>query len=260
MPLINKSTLLQEIAPPLNGSLASQLIDEFVSLEKRFVLRDWEPAELDGGQFCEILSRILYHIDSGNLNVRRSFEDCLDYIMNQQVAHHINPRHDALHLEKVLRVIYKFRSQRGAVHISPSYQANHMDARFMIEAVRWAMNETLRIFWNGDREAVAKAIREILQFDVPCIGKFEDVLLVQRTDLTPEEEILILLHYAGEAGMSRNEVGHHAQLPAPTVTRTLQALTSPDCRQVVFAGSQYRLTGLGAKRVRENLAEKLLIE
>jgi hypothetical protein len=33
------------------------------------------------------------------------------------------------------------------------------------------MNETLRIFWNGDRELVAKAIRELLQFDVPCIGK-----------------------------------------------------------------------------------------
>jgi hypothetical protein len=49
-----------------------------------------------------------------------------------------------------------------------------MDARLMIENVRWAMNETLRVFWTGDRETVAKAIRELLQFDVPCVGVFED--------------------------------------------------------------------------------------
>src|SRR4030095_10229147 len=90
-------------------------------------------------------------------------------------SHAITPRTDALNLIKVLRTIYKFRSVRGAVHISSTYRANHMDARMMIENVRWAMNETLRIFWQGDREAVARAIRELLQFDVPCVGVFEDV-------------------------------------------------------------------------------------
>ena len=40
------------------------------------------------------------------------------------------------------------------------------------EMVRWCFAEILRIFWNGDREQVAKAIRELLTFDVPCIGKY----------------------------------------------------------------------------------------
>jgi len=121
------------------------------------------------------------------------------------------------------------------------------------------MNETLRIFWKGDRELVAKAIRELLQFDVPCIGKFENVLLVQRTDLTAEEEILVLLHYAGEKGFSRKELGQHARCSPPSVTRALQALTSPQVRQAVEVSSgHYRLTDLGSKRVRKELAAKLL--
>jgi hypothetical protein len=103
-----------------------------------------------------------------------------------------------------------------------------MDARFMIEAVRWCMNETLRIFWKGDRELVAKAIRELLQFDVPCIGKFEQALVVQRTDLKAEEEILVLLHYAGERGFSWRELGQHARCSAPSVTRALRGMTFPD--------------------------------
>jgi hypothetical protein len=164
-----------------------------------------------------------------------------------------------LHIVKVIRTVYKFRSQRGAVHISPSYGPNHMDSKLVIECVRLAMNETLRLFWKGDREAVAKAIRELLQFDVPCVGVFDGALLVQRTDLTSEEEILILLHYAGEQGLSRTEVGKAAVRDSSTVTKTLQRLISASSRQVVVLGNaRYRLTDLGGKRVREQLPGKLL--
>lgn len=230
-------------------------------MEQRYIQQDWEPAELDGGQFCEILARILYHADSGNLNLSKSLDDCLKYVDNDAVAHAITPRHTALHLARVMRTIYKFRSQRGAVHISPVYTPNHMDSKLVIECARWCMNETLRIFWRGGRDEVAKAIRELLQFDVPCIGRFEEVLLVQRTDLTAEEELLVLLHYAGESGFSRTELGRAAQFSATSVTRSLQKLTSPQIRQVVALPSgRYRLTDLGCKRVREELSEKLLLQ
>lgn len=261
MALIEKAILLAQLSPPVDYLLANQLVEEFVSAERRFIQRDWEPAELDGGQFCEILARILYHQDSGNLNQSKSHEDCVSYMENDKVPHAISPRHTTLHIIRVLRTIYKFRSQRGAVHISPTYTPNHMDAKLVIECVRWAMNETLRLFWRGsDRESVAKAIRELLQFDVPCVGKFEDIVIVQRTDLTAEEEVLVLLHFGGELGLSRTDVGRYAFLDAPAVTRALQKLAGPNLRQIVeLSGKRYRLTDLGSKRIREQLASKLLV-
>ncbi len=266
MGLIERHTLISRLAPPLDTALATQLVDEFVSMERRYIQRDWEPAELDGGQFCEILARVLYHLDSATPNPGKDFRECVDYVEDPK-GHHvgkhaINPRHDGIHLVRVLATMYKFRSQRGAVHISPSYGPNQMDARFLMESVRWCFNETLRIFWNGDREQVAKTVRELLQFDVPCIGKYEDVLLVERTDLAPDEEVLVLLHYAGEDGYSRKQIGQYARLAPPRITDALKALTGPDCRQVVYIESleRYRLTGLGSKRIRDELAEKLLLE
>jgi hypothetical protein len=259
--LIEKQSILVRISPPLDHLLANQLLDEFVSAERRFIQRDWEPAELDGGQFCEILARILYHMDSGNLNAGKAFDDCVKYLENDQVQHALSPRQECLHLARVLRTVYKFRSQRGAVHISPTYTPNHMDSKLVIECVRWAMNETLRLFWQGDREKVARAIRELLQFDVPCVGVFEDVILVQRTDLQAEEELLILLHYAGESGFTRTELGQYSLSSAPSVTRALQALVSPSKRQVVLLRTRrYRLTDLGSRRIRNELADRLLIE
>lgn len=262
MGLIEKHQILNKISPPLDALLVSQLLDEFISMEHRYIQRDWGPAELDGGQFCEALARILYHMDSGNLHLTKGFDEALSYVENNgATAHCIQPRTDALHLSKVLRTIYRFRNQRGVAHISPSYSPNHMDSKFVIESVRWALNETLRMFWTGDREEVAKAIRELLQFDVPVIGKFEDVLMVQRTDLSSDDEVLILLHYAGEVGFNRKEIGRYAMISPASVTNSLQKLVSPKVRRVVIlANGNYRLTDLGAKYVRENLASKLLLE
>lgn len=259
MALINKQRLLQDLSPPFDHLLCTQLLDEFISSEHRFIQRDWEPGQLDGGQFSEVAARILYHIDSGNLNRSKEFDECAKYIENEQLSHAIT-RRDALHIIRVLRTIYKFRSQRGAVHISPSYTPNHMDSKLVIECVRWTMNELLRLYWRGDREAVAKAIRELLEFDVPAVGVFGEAILVQRTDVSPEEEILILLHYAGDEGFSRKSLGLWVQCPPPRITESLQKLVSPAFRQVIqLSNGNYRLTDLGSRRVREELANKLTV-
>jgi hypothetical protein len=260
MTLIDKATLIGQMSPPLDHMLAAQLMEEFIAAEQRFIQRDWEPAELDGGHFCEICARIYYHMDSGNLSQNKSFDDCLRYIENDQVAHVVQPRYNSLHVARVLKTIYKFRNQRGVAHISPTYTPNHMDAKFVVESVRWLMNETLRIFWNGDREVVAKAIRELLQFDVPAIGKFGDTIIVQRNDLTAEEELLVLLHYAGESGYSRRVLGKFAQFAPATITQALQRLGAPNKREIVqIAKDVYRLTDIGSKRVREQLVSKLIL-
>jgi hypothetical protein len=122
------------------------------------------------------------------------------------------------------------------------------------------MAEVLRIFWKGDREAVATAIRELLQFEVPAIGKFDDVILVQRTDLSTEDEVILLLHHAGDRGLTRSDLGRHAPRPASSLTTAVQRLTSADCREVVLVADRYRLTDRGSKRVHERLADKLLLE
>lgn len=262
MPLIQKSTLKAQLSVVLNGTLVDLLVDEFVSMERRYIQRDWEPASLDGGQFAEIAARILYHKDSGNLNLAKPFSECCRYIDNEDVhiQHGITPRDDARHLVYVLRVVYKFRSQRGAVHISPTYKPNHMDSKFLIESVRWVFNEIIRLYWAGDEESAAAAIREILKFDVPCIGQYEDIILVQRTDLSNEEELLVLLHYAGESGFTRNELGRHSKASASSVTTILQKLCSPNYRQVISTSGKYKLTELGSKRMRDTLTDKLLLQ
>lgn len=265
MGVVEQNQLVNQLSPPADRALAEQLVREFVSLERRFIQRDWEPTELDAGQFAEILARILFHLDSGTLNPSKKFDDCLKYIEDEPPCgrnHAIQPRSTATHIAKALRCTYKFRSDRGAVHISPTYSANHLDSRFMVECARWCMAETVRWLSAGkpSHEEAAKIIRELLQFEVPAVGKYGDRVMVQRTDLKCEEEILILLHHAGESGMSRRELGAAAMHSPPSITNALKDLASRESRQIVEVEGKFRLTDLGSKRVRDEISDRLLVQ
>ena len=116
----------------------------------------------------------------------------------------------------------------------------------------------LRVLWTGDRSIVARAIREIIVYDVPIVAEYEGRLLVQSTTCTTEEEILILLYHAGESGLSRKQLGTYIAKDSAGITRSIKSLTSSSKRQAFqLKNGNYRLTDLGIKRVLSELAEKM---
>ena len=262
MPHMDKDLLIASLCPPLDGQLCEQLFDEFLSLEKRYALREWEPATLDGGQFSEAAARLVYHRDSRNLNRRKGVNECLKYVEDSdgKNAHHFPERKAALHICRVIRTIYKFRSDRGAVHIDPVYTANHLDSKLVLENGRWVLSEILRVFWTADRAQVAATIRQIIQYDVPAIGVYDGRPIVQRSDCSVEEEILIVLHFAGEDGFDRTQIGKSVMKSSGAITNALKALSSARRREVLkLHNGHFRLTDVGIRRVLRELSEKLIL-
>ena len=253
--------LASGVCPPLDEQFFRTLVDEYLSQERWYALGEWEPGELDGGQFAEVSSRIVYHQYSGRLARKKGVNKCLEYVedaKNEHRNHNFPERQSALHLARAIRLVYKWRSSRGAVHITATYSANQMDAKVMLECCRWVLSEILRIFWDGDAEEVARVIREIVRYEVPAIGEFEDRWLVQRTDMSTAEEILLFLHRAGEEGLSQARLVQFTGRAQPTVSIALKNLSSRNIRQITpLSSGQYVLTALGCKRVLEELADKL---
>ena len=158
-------------------------------------------------------------------------------------------------------MVYKLRSQRGAVHIDPNYTANELDSMFIVSIVRWVMSEVLRVFWRGSTAVVAAAIREIVRFQVPAVLKIDGKDFVLRTDCTIEEEILVLLHSAGEQGMTRGSLGSAVPKSSAAISNALGALTSPKSREIIKRlDKTYVLTPNGQKRIREELSDKLALK
>lgn len=252
--------LLQKISPPLDGGLVARLFSEFVAMERYFVLGNWEPTTLDGGQFCEVAAQIIYHVDSGNLNRRKTLDSCLKYVEdgNNTNAHRFPDKQASRHLCHAIRTVYKFRSQRGAIHIDPNYTANEMDSTLVVGLSRWIISEILRIFWSEDRDEIARVIREITRYKVPSVLVTDGRHLVLRTDCTVAEEILLLLHNTGEAGMTRQVIGKSVPKAPAAVSKAIKKL-SIDRAILHKSNDRYVLTPKGVKFVSEKLSGKLTL-
>jgi hypothetical protein len=235
--------------------LAEQLINEATSIEEAFLLRKWKNTELDGGRFTEVAARIVYSVDSCNLSRTKGVDDCLKYIDNDQVPHHFPERQASVHLARVIRAVYKLRSQRGAVHVSPTYTANEIDSRLIIEAVRWLLADLLRIFVTTDREQVAATIRSLARFPQPIIRQYQDQPLLQSVSFTTGEEILAHLLNSDE-GMTTPMLVSVIPKSASGVRQALTKLSTARSRQVVQRSGKWFITDLGITRIEDRIVQE----
>jgi hypothetical protein len=241
-----------ELSKTIDNTLAQQLIQEFVKIEETFILKKWQYTELNGGRFSEVASRIVYSVDSGNLSLTKSVDNCLKYIDNDSVTHSFPEAQTARHMAKVLRSVYKLRSQRGAVHVSPTYTANEIDSRLVIESVRWLMAEVLRVFITADLVIVERTLRDLARFPYPIIRLYDGTPFVQAINLSTEEEILAQLLYNGEA-LSTLELTKLVHRDQAGIRRAVLKLAGSKVREITGSKSAWHITDLGIKRIEAKL-------
>src|SRR5712692_6303343 len=146
---ITPDQLKQDIAAFVGSSLASQLVDSYTKMQQRYYAGDWQPSELDGGQFCEAVAHALYQLDTRTTTTSLPGE-IVAFLRSKSppFPHLILEIKDRDHFCRVLQTTYKFRSDRGVAHISDTYTANQMDAMLIIANVKWMFAEFLRLAWK----------------------------------------------------------------------------------------------------------------
>ncbi|HYE74042.1 MAG TPA: hypothetical protein VEF04_11960, partial [Blastocatellia bacterium] len=113
---------------------------------------------------------------------------------------------DRYHISKAIEVVYKFRSDRGPVHISPLYTAKYMDSMLVIHMGKWIIAEFLRLAWNQDRQVIAEVIAQLVQLEHSLIHELDGKPLVLAKGISAPEEILLLLFDAPNNRLSRSEL------------------------------------------------------
>jgi hypothetical protein len=244
-----------ELAKYFPLPLATTIIEEFRELEKTYTAQHWQYAATNAGRFCEAVARSLYALDSGNAPGNKSIDECFKYIENQQVSHKAPDLQAIFHICKTIRAVYKIRSQRGGVHVSPTFTADEYDTRFMLEGCRWVLSDLLRIFWNSDRQEVSKIIQELGRFSSPLLRRYGNTLLVQHTTCTTEEEVLILLYYNGNEGLTAKEIITSSPKDASGIRKSLLKLCASSHRQAVKVSDRYQITDLGTDRIEPTIRQ-----
>ncbi|MCC7235657.1 MAG: hypothetical protein IT163_10165 [Bryobacterales bacterium] len=257
MPL-TAAQLQAELANIVDVSFATAIIENFRQMQQRFYAGDWQPTELDSGRLVEAIARAIYQLDSGTVTHSQLPGDLCEKIEDDRNLrqHQLDPK-ARRHISRALMLVYKFRSDRGSVHISPEYTANEMDAVFMLHAAKWLLAEFLRLAWNKDRKVIAETIAEIIQLEHSLIHEVDGTPLILDASVSAPEEVLLLLNHAEGHRLQREELSRQAKNNSTSATNTaLSRLTkSNEIRTTAYPG-ELLLTPKGQKRVIESIIPK----
>lgn len=258
MPLSAKQ-LVAELAKVVDPTLAGAVVTSYVEMQQRFLAGDWQPTELDGGRLCEAVSRACYQLDSGTVTHSQLPKELCEKIEDEQgLRPHSLDIKDRHHICRAIGLVYKFRSDRGSVHISPKYTADFMDSMLTVHAGKWIFAEFLRIAWTQDKDLIAETIAQIVQLEYSLIHELEGVPLVLDERVSAPEEILLLLNHAEGHKLLRYDLEMLAKNNTEkSVNVALSRLSKAnEIRDTARAG-EVALTPKGQKRVIEKIIPSL---
>lgn len=254
MPFTPKQ-LSAQLAKSIDPAFATAIIESYVEMQQRFLAGDWQPTELDGGRLCEAVARALYQLDSRTVTHSQLPKELCEKLEDERnLRSHLLLQADRIHICRAINLVYKFRSSRGSVHISPNYKADFMDSMLMVHAAKWIFAEFLRLSWNSDKAVVAETISRIVQLEFSLIHEINGMPLVLDAKISAPSELLLLLNHASNQKLTKDDLFSHAKNNRASALNTAlsRLLKDNDVRYTKSPG-EIALTPKGQKRVIERI-------
>ncbi|WP_440641196.1 hypothetical protein ACSHT2_08655 [Bradyrhizobium sp. PUT101] len=193
--MIDASNLLKSIP----DGLRDPLIKCYQEIGANYVERRWEPAELNGGKFCEVA----YTIVQGGLlgtfptipsKPARMIDACRAL---EQVPRDPNRAGDQslrVLIPRTLPVLYEIRNNRGVGHVGGDVNPNFLDATAVYGMASWILAELVRIFHHVSTKEAQYAVDALIERKHPIIWEVGDVRRVLDPNMEKKDQALLLLH------------------------------------------------------------------
>jgi hypothetical protein len=244
--------LKREIAVLVDATFAEMIVNSYLEMQQRYYAGDWGPAELDGGKFCESVARAVYQLDSGAV-IDWLPGVVVSRLQDKGIPHKLDAKQRD-HFCRVLQTTYKFRNDRGVAHVSPTYNANHLDATLVVTTVKWMFAEFLRLAWNKDPNEVATIIEAIIQLEHPLIHELDGRPLVLSNKFTTPEEVLVLLQNSPGGCLTRTQLKDYVRKSASAVNKAINELCED--RYIRLNGGDVYILPPGVQHIREIIKSK----
>lgn len=178
--------------------LKKSLIDSYNEILKNYRERRWEPSELNGGKFCEVVYTILKGYVDGIFPSKPSkpqnmVDACRSF---ERLSPNNFPRSIRIQIPRMLIALYEIRNNRGVGHTGGDVDPNHMDANAVIYMSKWILAELIRVFHNVDIKTASSTVDIIVERLLPVIWEVNGKIRVLNTKLTMKEKSMVILYYS----------------------------------------------------------------
>lgn len=179
--------------------LRTELIDVYSKIVNNYVESRWEPSELNGGKFCEVIYSICKGALEDNFPAKASkpsnmVEACKDLENIPPDISRIGDRSLRILIPRMLPALYEVRNNRGVGHVGGDVDPNYMDSTVVYSVSSWIMAEMVRIFHSISVDDAQKIVDTLVERKLPLIWQVDEIKRVLNTSLSMIDQTLLLLY------------------------------------------------------------------
>lgn len=223
-----------------DNKLVDNLFLSFQKISEEFVAQ--KPVDLlqNTGLFVESALRVVEHLVFGihtHLGSKFDVDICI-----QKLEKASGPDGLRIHVARLSRTVYDFRSRKKAVHLK-AVDPQAIDANLVFNVCNWILIEILKESGIQDAEST---IKMLFTRKIPLVQSVEDILRTTNPELSGPQRILLLL-YSAPDGLTEDQLYRSTRQKIKSNNHLKTNLRNMDATDLVHKHSdgQWTLFGRG---------------
>jgi len=248
-----------KILAGLPAELRDPLLSHYREIGANFIERRWEPSELRGGKFCEVVYCILEGAITGHFPMKPSKPNDMVKACRSLEGFPANPdrvgdRSLRILIPRVLLPLYEIRNNRNVGHVGGDVDPNFLDATAVYGMASWILAELVRIFHGVSTQDAQKAVDALVEYKVPLVWEIDELKRVQDAAMSTRDQTLLLLH-ANRNWVADKDLASWVEYSTVSMFRTRVLVPLHEQRLVEFdrANSRAHISPQGSKFVSDRI-------
>ncbi|MCB9811568.1 hypothetical protein H6783_01515 [Candidatus Nomurabacteria bacterium] len=183
----------------LPDGLRDELVESYSEIVRNYSERRWEPSELNGGKFCEVVYSVVDGAISGNFPAQATKPNNMVDACRLLESSSPNPsrtgdRSLRILIPRMVLPLYEIRNNRGVGHVGGDVNPNYMDATTVLAMASWILAELCRIFHNVSIDEAQETVDALVEKRYPLVWGVGNVKRVLDSSMSKTDQTLLLLH------------------------------------------------------------------
>lgn len=245
----------------LPGGLREPLISSYKEISSNYREHRWEPSELNGGKFCEVVYTILDGATSSSFATSPAkpasmMDACRALEKRPPDTARVGDRSLRIMLPRALPVLYEVRNNRGVGHVGGDVDPNFLDATAVYSLASWILAELVRIFHQVSTDEAQQTVDALVERNIPLIWEFEGGRRVLDPKMPKADQALVLL-YQTTSWISEEDLVRWVEYSTLSMFRTRVLEPLHEERLIEYDKKQRRIkiSPIGLKRVENKLLD-----
>jgi len=240
-------------------SLREPLLQSYQEIVTNFAEHRWEPSELNGGKFCEVVYTIVHGVLTGAFPPRPSkpkdmVAACRSLELTPPQSGRVGDRSLRILIPRILLPLYDIRNNRGVGHAGGEVNPNFMDATAVCGMASWTLAELIRVFHRVSTKEAQETVDALVERKVGLVWEVDEIRRVLDPKMNKDDQTLVLL-YSRPSWVSETDLLGWVEYSNSHVFRNSILKKLHKARWLEYDAKQKRarISPLGSKHVEQKI-------